>query len=596
MKTTTENLDGGQLAILASRLDGVARKMSNTLARTGRSGVLNRAKDFSCCIVTAEGDLLTSAESLPIHVLSGPDLMAKSMLDLHPMLKPGDAFIHNSPYHGCSHAADQTIIVPVFDDNQQHRLTVLAKAHQADIGNSQPTTYMGDATDVYNEGALIFPCVKIQQDYRDIGDIVRMCQMRIRVPEQWHGDYLAAVGAARIGERELMKLFGSLGWDTVDQFAQEWFDYAENRMAAAIRSLPAGIVTARSTHDPFPGTPDDGVMVETTLHVDPKAAQITVDLRNNPDCMQNGLNLSEACSRTSALVGVFNSIDHSIPKNAGSFRRVNVLLRENCIVGIPRHPTSCSAATTNIADRVANSVQCAFADIQDGSGMAEVGAVIAPATGVVSGKDPRSDRDFVNQIFLGMTGGAASPQADAWLTIGHVGNAGMCCIDGIELDELYHPFIVDKRELLPDTEGAGRTVGAWSIEVRFGPTSAPIEVGYLSDGHHNPAAGVRGGLAGGKADQHIERVDGHIDPLDPCALISLQPGERVISVGAGGGGYGAPCERSPEMVAEMVAEGLVSVERASTVYSVALTETMTVDRQKTDVLRAGTADTGQPKG
>ena len=67
------------------------------------------------------------------------------------------------------------------------RFFVLAKAHQADCGNALPTTYMGHARDVYEEGALIFPAVKVQRDYKDIDDIVRMCRMRIRVPEQWWG-------------------------------------------------------------------------------------------------------------------------------------------------------------------------------------------------------------------------------------------------------------------------------------------------------------------------------------------------------------------------------------------------------------------------
>ena len=43
-------LDGVELAILFNRFEGIVRKMSNTLYRTGRSGVLNRARDFSCCI------------------------------------------------------------------------------------------------------------------------------------------------------------------------------------------------------------------------------------------------------------------------------------------------------------------------------------------------------------------------------------------------------------------------------------------------------------------------------------------------------------------------------------------------------------------
>ena len=98
---TVKQLDGARLAIMSNRFEGIARKMANTLFRTGRSGVLNRARDFSCCIVTRDCELLSAAESLPIHVLAGPDQMAASMHQFHPELRKGDAFLHNSPYHGC---------------------------------------------------------------------------------------------------------------------------------------------------------------------------------------------------------------------------------------------------------------------------------------------------------------------------------------------------------------------------------------------------------------------------------------------------------------------------------------------------------------
>lgn len=587
MTEKPQPLGSARLAILANRFDGIARKMSNTLMRTGRSGVLNRAKDFSCCIVTAGGELLASAESLPIHVLSGPDLMAQSMIALHDDIRPGDAYIHNSPYHGCSHAADQTILVPVFDGEGAHRFTVVAKAHQADIGNSQPTTYMGDAKDLYHEGALIFPCVRVQRNGHDLRDIIRMCEMRIRIPEQWRGDYLAALGAARIGETEIVRLAAEFGWNQLEDFAAQWFDYSETRMIEAIRALPSGTASTESTHDPFPGTPPEGVVVKSIVTVDAEAGAIAVDLTDNIDCLPCGLNLSEACSRTSALVGVFNSIDHTVPKNAGSFRRVDVLLRENCIVGIPNHPTSCSAATTNVADRVANGVQRAFALISEDAGMAEVGAVIPPSAGVLSGYDPRSGRAYVNQIFLGYSGGAAGPHADAWLTMGHVGNAGMGCLDGVELDELYHPIIVERRELVRDSEGAGRHIGASSVRVDFGPLDVPLEVGYVSDGHVNPPLGARNGLPGGRADQKLRRAGQPDEDLPPCAQVTVQPGEMLVSTTTGGGGYGNPVERDPEAVAEAVREGLLSRGRAFDVYGVSVDEKGDVDIAATHMRRSG---------
>src|SRR5262249_39761603 len=161
------------------------------------------------------------AEGLPIHIL-GSENLTRAMQEFHPVLREGDGFLHNDPYNGNTHPADHTILVPVFHEGV-HLFTTCAKAHQADCGNSQPTSYMAFARDVYEEGSLIFPCVRIQQDYGHVDDIVRMCRARIRVPDQWFGDYLATLGAARIGERRLKELLDKYGADTLHAFEEEWF-------------------------------------------------------------------------------------------------------------------------------------------------------------------------------------------------------------------------------------------------------------------------------------------------------------------------------------------------------------------------------------
>lgn len=579
-------IDGVQLAILNNRLEGIARKMANTLLRTGRSGVLNIARDFSCCIITADDRLLATAESLPIHVLSGPDLMARSIKEHHPNLKRGDAFLHNSPYHGCSHPADHTLIVPVIDDAGTHHFTVLAKAHQADCGNSQPTTYMGNARDVYEEGALIFPGVKVQENFENIGDVIRMCMMRIRVPEQWWGDYLAMVGAARIGERELLALAAEIGWDSLHRFTEQWFDYTESRMVNAIRKMPSGTTQWSSRHDPVPGTPEEGIPINVTVKVDRDAAQVDVDLTDNMDALPCGLNLSEACARTAAMIGVFNSIDPTVPKNAGAFRRLTIKLKENAVCGIPVHPTSCSVATTNIADRVANSVQAAIAELEEGFGLAEAGAILPASIGVVSGYDPVKQERYVNQLFLAMTGGAGAPSADAWITLGHVGNAGLCYQDSIELDEMRHPLLVKQRRFITDSEGAGKNKGGPGMLVEFGPTRGEMEVAFVSDGTHNPAKGVRGGGLGGNAFQGIRSAQGDVEPTANSAVVTLQTGETIVSHCCGGGGYGEPWQRDPEKVRHDVQQKWVSRERAEAVYNVVLKADGSVDLPATHNLRA----------
>ena len=579
-------ITGVDLALFHRRIEGITRKMQNTLLRTARSGVINTGRDFSCCILTAGCELVSVAESLPIHVMAGPDQMAQSMLDLHPDLKPGDAFLHNSPYHGCSHAADLSVLVPVFDRDGVHRFTVLAKAHQADIGNAIPTTYHAAARDVYEEGALIFAATKVQSDFRDIPDIIRLCEMRIRVPEQWRGDYLASLGAARVGERELQALVDDLGWERFQALITGWFTYSEQVMGQAIARLPAGTATGSTSHDAFPGTGPNGIPIKAEIAVDPANELIEVDLTDNVDCLPNGLNLSEACARTAAMVGTFNSLGLDVPTNAGSFRRLRVHLRENCVVGIPRHPTSCSVATQNVADRLTSAVQLAFAKLGEGFGLAETGAVQTAAQAVVSGLDPaHHNRPYVDQLILGDTLGAAGPDADGWLAMITTGTAGMSFYDSVEVDELRHPILVHQRRLVPDTEGPGRHRGAPASLVELGPRLAPMEVLYQSDGTRHPPQGARGGGPGGAAKNYITRADGTHEEADGWAQVVLEPGDTVTGISCGGGGYGPPEKRDAEAVAADVMAGLISRDRAQEIYKVATDETGRLYAKATQKLR-----------
>jgi N-methylhydantoinase B len=578
-----------ELAVMSNRMESVVRSMVNTILRTGRSGALNTGRDCSCCILTRDSELLAMAESAPIHVMAGPDIMTRTMHAFHPVLRRGDAFLHNSPYHGNSHAADHSILVPVIDDDRVHHFTVFAKAHQPDCGNSQPTTYFAAAKDVYEEGAPIFPCVKVQEQYTDCEDIIRMCKVRIRVPDQWWGDYLALLGGARVGEMKLLELGAEVGWDAVHGYVREWMDYSERRMVTAISKLPRGHVSASGWHDPFPGVPD-GVPLHAAVDVNPEAGKVTIDLRDNPDCLPCGLNLTEATATTAAIVGVLNSIGDAVPANGGSARCLEILLRENCCVGIPRHPASCAVATTNMADRVTNLVQRAMANLGDGIGMAEAGSMLPPGGAVISGEDPRrGDAPFINQIFLGMTGGPATPAADGWLTYISTGGAGVTFRDSVELDELRFPILVEAQRIIRDSEGAGRFRGAPSAYVEYGPLYGDLDIMYNSDATVYPARGVRGGLSGAKAQQYRRSVSGEMHELMSCGKVTLSAGERVISMSSAGAGYGSPAERDPDAVRLDVIEGWISRERAESVYRVALTPEGAIDVEGTAAARGQTA-------
>jgi N-methylhydantoinase B len=491
------------------------------------------------------------------------------MRRLHPELRQGDAYLHNDPMLGNTHTADHTILIPVFVEGE-HLFTASAKAHQADCGNAEPSTYVTYVEDVYAEGGLVFPCVKVQEDYQDIEDIIRMCRRRIRVPEVWYGDYLAAVGAARIGERRLEEVITRYGTDTIKSFVGAWLDYSERCMEQAISKLGARQLRATSHHDHIPGLPD-GVEVKVTIDVDPQEGRVSFDLRDNPDCIPFGLNVSESCARGGCIIALLNCLEEDIPRNAGSFRRVEVLLREGSIMGGLVEPYSASVSTTNVLNRMINAAQSAFCQLGDGQGLAQGAGAMGVGYAVFSG-DYDSGEPYVSEMVIGNNGGPASPHCDGWITYAMADCSKTIYIDSVEMLERTYPLHFRSFRLLPDSGGAGRLRGGPASEVIYGPRSKPLRVFYLADYARHPAEGVLGGLPGTGAAASVIDAAGSELEVEPVGDSLLQPGQWIRGVEAGGGGYGDPLERDPEAVLHDLLERWISAKAAHDIYGVVLSE------------------------
>jgi N-methylhydantoinase B len=577
-------IDPTLLAVLAHRFEAIVREMTNTLFRTGRSSILNMARDFSCSIITADDQLFAAAEGLQVHVL-GAGLQTSSMRELHPDLREGDAFLHNDPLLGNTHTADHTILVPVFVDGE-HVFTTSAKAHQADCGNAEPSTYAAYAEDLYAEGGLVFPCVKVQEDYADVDDIIRMCRRRIRVPDVWYGDYLASIGAARIGERRVREVIERYGVETIKLFVREWLDYSERSIEKAIRKLPAMRFEGHSSHDPIPGLPE-GIDLNVAVDVDPEAGKVTFDLRDNPDCIPFGLNTSEACASGGCTIALLNCLEQDVPRNAGAFRRIEVLIREGSVAGGLVAPYSASVSTTNVLNRLINAAQSAFCQLGEGQGLAEGAGALGVGFAVFSGSHENGE-PYVSEMVIGNNGGPASPHCDGWITYAMPDCSKTIYIDSVEMLERNYPLRFRSLRLLADSGGAGKTRGGPASEVIYGPTATPLRAFYLADFAKNPPQGVLGGLPGRAASASVLDADGGETEIEPIGDSLLQAGEWIRGVESGGGGYGDPLERDPEVVREDVVEGWVSVEAARDVYGVVLSGgERSVDAEATSERRLG---------
>ncbi|MEZ5667198.1 MAG: hydantoinase B/oxoprolinase family protein [Alphaproteobacteria bacterium] len=591
MAQTETALDPVLMSVMANRLDGIVREMTNTLLRSARSAVISSARDFSCCLVTGDDKLLASAEGLPVHIF-GCHIQTANVRRYHgDDIRRGDAYLDNDPYGGNTHPADHTFMVPVFFEGE-HLFTAVSKCHMADIGNSIPSSYFVRARDVYEEGALVFPGVRIQRDFKNVEDIMRMCRARIRVPDQWYGDYLAGLGSARIAERRLEAFCAKYGRDTVKAFMAEWLNYSERRMIDNIRRLPKASLVNKGRSDPLEGVLPDGLELTVKIDIDPDDARIHIDLSDNPPSVDAGLNTSLGAA-TSAVVGaVFNALDKDLPRNEGAFRRLGFTYAEDSVVAAPKFPHSCSVATTNVAERLVNITQSAFAQLGDGMGLSEGGAGLGAGMAVISGHDPRrGGQAYVNRLMLSTNGGPASPQADGWVNYAIPVIAGLMYRDSVEVDELKHPIRVESLSLVADSAGAGRRRGAPAQQIEYGPTDGEMTSIISCDGQHAAPRGVAGGLAGTAGETWLIEDGAQPSRLPNVARVSLQPGQRIRGRDSAGGGYGDPLDREPERVLVDVLEGWESRDKAFGIYGVVLhgaieDESLAVDAAATAVRRA----------
>jgi N-methylhydantoinase B len=582
------------LAVLSSRFESIIREMTNTVMKASRSSVIKNARDMSCGILTYDHRLVSVEEALPIHV-NALELTTKPITELFDDIKEGDAFLNNSPFYGVTHHADLTLSVPVFFEGTPLFWT-LSRSHHADIGAPEPSTYLPFAATIYQEG-VHFPCVRIQENFKDKDDLLRIGFQKIRVSNIWHGDYRAQVGACRTGERRLKELVAQYGIDTIRDFIEAWMDYGERRAIAAIKRLPAGTYIYEVRHDPVAGVADEGIPITAKVTVDPKKGLVTVDVRDNPDCVPGGLNLTEACAVASCRIGVYYNLEASVPHNEGSSSRIVPLLRDGCVVGRPKHPTGTSCATSNVNERLANAVQCAFSQMGEPYGMAEGGGNFSAALGVVSGVDRRRAEhvEYITQLMLALSGGPANHGHDGWLTYEcSVGN-GIMVTDSIEVDEATYPILVEERRIREDSMGFGEWNGAPAVQGSYRSLTGAMTLYVCGDGGTFPAKGVLGGQAGAHCGTWRRSKDGRIERLADFFSGTLADGEAVGYRSCAGGGYGAPRRREPERVVEDVNRKWLSVAAAKDIFGVAvrLRENgvdYEVDQEATNELRAREKD------
>ena len=193
------------------------------------------------------------------------------------------------------------------------------------------------------------------------------------------------------------------------------------------------------------------------------------------------------------------------------------------------------------------------------------------------GVHPRTGEFYANYHIegCGWGGKAASDGNDIQCPIN-----GNCRNTPVEVFETRYPWLTHSYSLAAGSGGHGRSRGGSGSRRVIEARAPEITVSSFMDRHEQGAWGMFGGQPGSPGALRIRRhgeaawgtfseAFGTVSP-NKFADIRVRHGDRIEIVSPGGGGYGPPAERDPELVCEEVRDGMLSARAAREVYGVVL--------------------------
>jgi len=571
-----DKLDPITLTLVQNRLDHIAHQMGWVMTRTARSPIFSQAHDFSCFITDAAGYIMSQADGLPIHT-GGGGFAVRALLDAFgENIADGDAFVLNDPYvAGGNHLPDWVISRPVFADG---RLVAFCsnRGHQSDTGGGAAGGYNSAATEIFQEGVRIPPLRLVEAgDRRD--DVWNLLLLNSRTPNLMDGDLRAMLGSTRIGAERICELAEELGAESEAYFAGI-LDIGERRMRAEIAALPDGSHQGEdlTDNDCFE-TCDNVIRVAATVAGD----HLTIDFTGTDPQMKGFKNSSIANTYSAVCTALASFLSPDLPGNEGTFRPVDIIAPEGTLVN-PRSPAPTTMNTIIVATEIIHAIWKALGQFDPERSCAGWGKNSVPT---MAGRDD-NDMPFVMYHWAGAVGAGAVDGRDGFNASGGLISLGALHLPDLELYEQAYPVRFIRQEFRADGGGPGRYRGGTGIDYAV-EVDKSATLSLRGEGLNNLSSfGVAGGEAGLAGLMRIGFADGEEVFPPKYGILPVEPMVLELQA-AGGGGWGDPLDRDPDLVLRDVRDGTVGRAAAKEIYGVVLGDDGRIlDAEGTRKLRA----------
>ncbi|MEC7537946.1 MAG: hydantoinase B/oxoprolinase family protein, partial [Pseudomonadota bacterium] len=326
-------IDPITLEVVTEGLISVVREMRATVFRTARSVAIYEARDFSCGLFDAKGQVVAQSEDIGSHVVPLPWSVESALAELGDDLEPGDIILMNDPYLGGTHLNDVTIIYPVFEDGELVFFPAV-REHWADVGGAVPGSMSGTATEIYQEGIRI-PPVKIVERGEINKPLMEVLLSNMRVRAERLGDFNSSLAACRTAERRLSELTERYSMQTLLDSVELNLERSDVRMRENIRALPDGEYYYEDYLETFGPGGFEPLLLPLNLTI--RGDELTADFTGASPHVPAPVNSTLAVTAASVFIALKSTLDAQHALNHGSFRPVTVVAPEGTIVNVG-HP------------------------------------------------------------------------------------------------------------------------------------------------------------------------------------------------------------------------------------------------------------------
>ncbi|MCC6888494.1 MAG: hydantoinase B/oxoprolinase family protein [Hyphomicrobiales bacterium] len=577
-------LDPVTLEVIRNALPAIANEMAADLQRTSYNMMIYEVRDFCTALIDPDGKLVSQNVGGVSHFVADLGVIINDGMRRYGTkgFKPGDVIITNHQAVAGQHLNNVVIYAPYFYKGEL-MMFMMVRAHWIDVGGTS-TGFGAGATvaDPWLEG-LQLDQLKIYEAGKLNDTLYRVLKDNIRFPESSLGDMKSQMAACRLAARRMDELFDKYGRGTILSAIETIFDETERKCRNVVSQLPDGVYEAESAID------DDGLIkgeaVPIRVKVTIRKGEMTIDLSACSAERKSGINSRTLAGARVAYKALTGPND---PVNEGSFRALNVIIPEGNVM-MARYPAPMSSWSIMIPMVVDTIVKALAEPMRDRVPAGHHGLLGGAV--VFFGVHPKTKRRFVVQSIEG-GGWGGRPYED-----GESATVSVCQGDvrngSIEGIELKCPVLVESRALRTDSAGPGKHRGGLGID---------MQVKNLVEGRWNfeqtrrtvcPPWGLWGG-GDGDPSAYLLRLPGENGfKMMAGAHIPVPPIASAIVRTGGGGGWGSPYERDPELVRTDVLEELVSREAAREKYGVVLRDDLSIDEAATRALRSSRLSAGE---